>query len=471
MSQVSCPQGRLPFEYQLKKDDATVTSYGGLPLVLDAARALGVSASLEKHLKVRKYASQHSERAVFETLILSMAAGGECLDDIEVLRGDTALSRLLDMELASPDTVRRMLYACHDDKLVVKAMHEAREKGAVAYVPEENAVLKGLGFVLEDLVLAVAQRGKAKIATVDGDGTIIESCKKEAKWHYDDGRGYQPLLATWAEADLILADEFRDGNVPGAMNPLAFTQKAFAALPKGIQKRRFRGDSAFYNIDQLLWLTRESIEYTISADMTAPLLKTAKSITEASWTQMEVRANDVVHVCETVHFPTNWPKDVKYPRYLLVRLTPTQGHLFESGQGPKYLGVVTNRKGAVQALLRWHWGKAGTIEHVHDVVKNELGGGTLPCGRFGANAAYFRTALITYNLLSALKSLGLPADLHDARPKKLRFHIFTIPAVVTSHARRLLAGLVDRVTAGLSQAQSVLRARSKLWAPVIVQSG
>ncbi len=40
-------------------------------------------------------------------------------------------------------------------------------------------------------------------------------------------------------------------------------------------------------------------------------------------------------------------------------------------------------------LLRWHWEKAGTIEHVYDVVKNELGGRNLPSGRFGANAAWF----------------------------------------------------------------------------------
>ena len=48
-------------------------------------------------------------------------------------------------------------------------------------------------------------------------------------------------------------------------------------------------------------------------------------------------------------------------------------------------------------------GKAGTLEHVHDVVKNELGGGFFPSGRFGANAAWFRFALLTYNVLSAMK--------------------------------------------------------------------
>ena len=39
-------------------------------------------------------------------------------------------------------------------------------------------------------------------------------------------------------------------------------------------------------------------------------------------------------------------------------------------------------------LLEWHRNKAGTIEAVHDVLKNELAAGVLPCSRFGANAAW-----------------------------------------------------------------------------------
>jgi hypothetical protein len=36
-------------------------------------------------------------------------------------------------------------------------------------------------------------------------------------------------------------------------------------------------------------------------------------------------------------------------------------------------------------LLEWQREKAGTIEALHDVLKNELAVGVMPCGRFGAN--------------------------------------------------------------------------------------
>ena len=72
---------------------------------------------------------------------------------------------------------------------------------------------------------------RRRIATIDQDATIIESHKEAALAHYEGGRGYQPMVAVWAEADLVVADEFRDGNVPAKQDPLTCAQMAFAALP------------------------------------------------------------------------------------------------------------------------------------------------------------------------------------------------------------------------------------------------
>jgi hypothetical protein len=108
-----------------------------------------------------------------------------------------------------------------------------------------------------------------------------------------------------------------------------------------------------------------------------------------------------------------------------------------------YLAVVTNREGKPVELLRRHWRKAGTIELVHDVSKNELGTKVPPCGRFGANAAWFRLSLLTYNVLSAMKSLALPSELSNARPKRLRFSLFTIAGRIISSGGNRGEGEVD----------------------------
>ena len=65
----------------------------------------------------------------------------------------------------------------------------------------------------------------------------------------------------------------------------------------------------------------------------------------------------------------------------------------------------------------------------------------LPCGRFGANAAWLRMAAITHNVLTAMKRLALPAELLRARPKRLRFLFLNAPGRLVQHARKLVLKL------------------------------
>lgn len=66
----------------------------------------------------------------------------------------------------------------------------------------------------------------------------------------------------------------------------------------------------------------------------------------------------------------------------------------------------------------------------------------MPCGQFGANAAWFRLAVLTHNIFTGLKRLALPAELLTARPKRLRFLIFKTPGELIHHARRTVLRLV-----------------------------
>ena len=91
--------------------------------------------------------------------------------------------------------------------------------------------------------------------------------------------------------------------------------------------------------------------------------------------------------------------------------------------------------------LALHREKAGTVEGVHDVVENELGGGVMPCKYFGANAAWLRLTVISHNVMTALKRLALPAELLTARPKRLRFLLFNTPGRLVHHARKLVLRL------------------------------
>jgi hypothetical protein len=74
-------------------------------------------------------------------------------------------------------------------------------------------------------------------------------------------------------------------------------------------------------------------------------------------------------------------------------------------------------------LLDWHREKAGTVEHVHDEVKNWLGGGHRPSQHFAANAAWFKLALLSYNLGSVIRGLCFAVEERTVRMKKFRLRL------------------------------------------------
>jgi hypothetical protein len=459
-------QGVLPYGVEVVEAADTVTARGGLALVVEAMRALGVSRAIKQQVHIRQRARGRDEVAMIEALVMLVVAGGECLDDLAVLRADQGLCRLLERAVPSPDAARRFLYEFHDEGLIARARQQ-RAPEQVAYIPEENAALRGLAQVNVQLLERVAAQGRSSKATLDHDATIQESHKRESLAHYKGGRGYQPAVIYWAEQDLVVADEYRDGNVPAGMDNLRLIARGFASLPATVTAYAFRADSACYDEDVLKWLANPQrpdgpqgpIAFTISADMTPELRTKCEAVGERHWVLVEDRAEESVHAAEVEFTPGDWPKDAKPLRYVAVRIRKTQGFLFAAGYDTKYLAVVSNRwELSGEELLRWHWAKAGTIEHVHDVTKNELGAAVPPCGRFGANAAWYRLSLLAYNILSAMKSLVLPAALSAARPKRLRFALFTLAGRLISHAGKLvlqISAAAERL-AGLREARRQL---------------
>ncbi len=388
-----------------------------------------------------------------EALVTLLAAGGDRVEDIRILSEDRGLERLLGAAFPSPDALLDFLGQCHDP-----ACWEMRPADKPAYVPPESAGLRGL----DTINRAVVARGadpSTRCATIDHDGTIIESHKRDAQVAYEGTRGYQPLVAVWAEEELIVADEFRDGNVAGGEDPLSSVRRAMGNLPPWVKERYFRGDSASYYTPLLQFLVAEGIGFAISADLTPELRACCRAVPEVGWVELERRARERVDLAEVEFTPGRWPKDAMPLRYVAMRFTPLQAELFDAS--PKYLAIVSNRAGVDPgALVRWHWEKAGTIEHVHRVMKDELGAGVMPSGRFGANAAWFRINALTFNVLTVLKRRALPKRLREARPKRLRFELFTLPGKLAVHQSRLSV----RTSADKEWFEEIVEARSHLLA-------
>ena len=442
------------FEIDPEPLSETLTALGGIPLLVQAFRSLEVGRSVTEHLRIRQRERGYDEATMVESFVLLNGAGGECLEDFEQLRQDKGLVELVGHGFPSPEAARQFLYAFHEESKILEAQ-QRREPDQIAYIPEESERLAGLGLVNREIVQRLGQRcPDQRIATVDLDATIIESHKREALRTYEGERGYQPMLAVWAEMNVVLADQFRDGNVPAMMDPLTAAKAAYRALPATVKTYYFRGDSACHESKLISWLRNEQREeappgrigLAISARMSEALQAAIRAIPEQEWKSYgEPHPNETRECAEVPFVPSEKSehKDSQPLRYVAIRITKQQGELFDDGLKVRHLAIFSNIwDWSAERLIQWHREKAGTIEAVHDVVKNELAAGVLPCKYFGADAAWLRLAVITHNLLTAMKRLALPAELLTARPKRLRFLIFNTAGRVVHHARGLVLRLV-----------------------------
>ena len=457
-------ESELLFEIDPEPAREVLTAMGGAPLLVQAFRSLGLAGSVRAHVQVKQRQRGYDEATFVESFVLLNGLGGECLDDFERLREDAGLSELVGHAIPSPAAARQFLYEFHDEGKIEEAKQQ-RLLDQVAYIPGETPALQGLAAVNRDLIRALGKRcPDQKIATVDQDATIIESRKREALRAYEGERGYQPMLAVWAETNVILADEFRDGNVPAMMAPLNVAKAAFAALPETVTTHYYRGDSACHESRLVNWLRHDQREegpqgyigFAISARMSEALHAAVLRVAPEAWQVYGKPHAEEIRECAEVSFVPSEKsehKDTEPLRYVAIRIRKRQEDLFDDGTRSKHFAILTNiREWKPARLIQWHREKAGTIEGVHDVLKNELAGGVLPCKYFGANAAWLRLASLSHNVMTALKRVALPPELLAARPKRLRFLIFNTPGRLIHHARKIilrLATTTDRLATWL----------------------
>ena len=424
--------------------DEEVTPWGGAALVVELYRKAGIEAAVERALPKKKSSKGLSQGHMVESHLLLSALGGDCIEDMERLRQDKGLEVMLGYQPPAPETARQWLDKFHDDSL----MQTRPLQGS--FIPEESIALAGLKEPNRQVIWTYVDRVKPSYeVTFDVDAQLVETAKANAKYCYEGYRALQPMEVEWAETGLVLADELREGNVPPGRGIKEIVDEAYNMLPPGPWRVKVRSDSAGYQQDVLDHWHEKEWQFAVSADMSQGLRQEIEALPQEAWkVWKEERRGMIREWAEVPYVPTRQyeKRDSQPYRYLAVRIRCQQGELFEDGNKVRHFAIVTNvwdMDG--KELLEWQRGKAGTIEHIHHILNNELAGGVYPSAKHGANAAWLRLQVLTHNLLQLLKAVALPPEYAAARPKRLRFAIFTQFGRVISHAGQMLLRIANEV--------------------------
>ncbi len=474
-------QGVLPFQYEGEERVTGMTALAGLPVYLELFRALGLTQSVRRHVRVRP-AQGWTDAEVVSSLVLLNLAGGDCVDDLAILEADEGFAAVLRRvasqglraparkalkrrwragrrrAVPSPSAVFRYLAAFHDPE-----EEEQRRQPGTAFIPAASEHLLNLRRVNADVVKFVQSRSPRKVATLDLDATLVETHKFAARHSYKGFKAYQPLNVYWAEQELLVHAEFRDGNVPAGHQQLRVLQEALDSLPPGVEKVYHRSDTAGYQHDLLRYCAQGRnerfgvIEFAIGADVTQAFKAAVAELAEKDWHPIgpvpdgESPRQEWAEVCFVPNRAGHSKNGPDY-RYLAIREQLKQLELpgledqpclpfptmdFADQRRYKLFGVVTNRDLPGEELIGWYRERCGKSEQAHAIMKDDLAGGQFPSAKFGANAAWWAVMILTFNIQAAMRRLVLGGEWAKKRLKAIRFALIHLPGRVTRHARRL----------------------------------
>ena len=405
------------------------------------ADRVGLTEALSAAVPPRgERAPVHDRGAVLVHGLLMLAGGGEACSDIEHLRAQ----RELFGDVASDSTLYRTLTGL-------------REGGA--------GVLLGAAAAVREPLWADHDRSGPLV--VDIDSTLVEvhsENKAGAAPHYKGGFGFHPMVCSTADGEPLWIKQ-RPGNA--AANDIAdhleVIDAAVATLPEpdAVGHREGDGerlvgrplvvriDAAGCSPRLAAKLRDRNIGYAVSA-RSAPGVEAAIRCGLGDpdrWHNVPKRpgqrkrrgaqAADLTDLADL----SGWPERTR----LVVRREPrhpgAQRSLFPS-ENFRYWGFLTDQQGsAVQLdkLMRSH----ADIEDAVCRLKDS-GLARMPFTDWHANSAWAAMCIIGLALVGWFQNACLTGALRRAAPKRLRWQLWHLPALMCHSARRVLLRLPER---------------------------
>jgi hypothetical protein len=480
-------QGVLAFKYEEERHDTGMTGLAGLPVYLDLMHAMHLPELIGRHLQV-KQRGWTDEQMILSLMLLNIS-GGDCVEDLSKLQKDEGFCKVLRRveqrgmkrserreferrwrkarwrSVPSASSAFRYLSAFHDGE------QEKKRVEGKAFIPTINEHLRGLVQVNRGMVAFMQKRDPKKVATLDQDATLVSTAKLDALFCYKGFKSYQPLNTWWAEHQVVLHTDFRDGNVPAGYEQLRVLKESLALLPECVEAVRLRSDTAGYQHELLRYCDKGQderfgrIEFAVGADVTAEFKKAVLTeVGDQDWKPIykEFDGNRIktdqewAEVCFVPNAIAH-SKDAPVYRYLAIRepmgsmdlpgmSMPQQEFPFQTVQMDlqhyKLFGLVTNMNWDGETLIHWHRERCGKSEEAHSVMKGDFAGGKLPSGDFGENAAWWWIMILAMNLNTMMKRLVLGGSWVSRRMKAIRFSLINIPGRIVERSRELIVRLV-----------------------------
>ncbi len=411
----ACPETVI-----VSADGAGVVSHAGTVLLAEVADRTGLTAGLSAAVAAtRERRSAHAPGRVLRDVAVMLADGGDCVTDLEGLRGQERLFG----PVASETTTHRTLKAINETVM-------ARVRGArvVARARAWNAGARPASL------------------TFDIDATLLtaHSEKDRAAGNYKHGYGFHPIGCWLAETGEALACVLRPGNAGSntAEDHFQVLSLALAQLPEQDLAREMlvRTDVGGCTHAFAADCRDAEIHFSIGHPVEQSIRDQILELPEAQWipavdSNGEVRDGAWVAELTSRVELSAWPAGT---RLIVRRERPHPGAQFQifDEHGYRHTCFITDQTDAGIATLEIRHRQHARVE---DCIRNakDTGMRNLPHHAFAHNQTWLELSLIAQDLLCWTRLLCLTGHHQHAEPKRLRHRLLHIAGRVIFHSRRL----------------------------------
>jgi hypothetical protein len=388
-------------------DDDHAVASAGLVLPATLALRLGMEALADEVIDLGDRPGAAHPGPKVMTLVHSLVAGGDCMDDADVLRsGSTAA--VLGHRVMAPSTLGTFLRAF--------TFGHVRQLDRLA-----EAVLTGAW-------AAGAGPGEGPL-TIDLDSTIAQvhgPTKQGAAYGYTRVLGYHPLVATRADTGEVLHTRMRKGSANTGRGAERFVAELIPRLRRAgaTGPLALRADSGFHSKKVIEALARHDVRFSITVNQNQAVKAAIATIDDKEWRDIDYPEGGEAQVAETTYSGHR----------LVVRRTRLLGPQAALWPDWRHHAFLTDRAGSTVDLDADHRRHAVCELAIRD-LKEGAGMNHCPSGRFFANSAWLVIAALAHNLLRwvAALGLGLPGPVVA---KTIRRRFLTLPGRLTRGARR-----------------------------------
>jgi len=308
-------------------DDDHAVADAGLVLPATLAEHLGLLDLFETRVDLGDVPGRANVGDKAMTVVASLIAGGECIDDADALRaGET--DKVLCHRIVAPSTLGTFMRAF--------TFGHARQLDMVTAELLRRAWSSGAGVGDEPL-------------TIDLDSTICETYGLNkvggSRFTYTHVRGYHPLLAIAAKCGDVLHCRLRGGPSHAGRGAASFvTESVNRARAAGAhQEITVRADSGFYNHKVVDACRRRDVRFSITVRLTPALHKAIAAIRDQAWTPIDY-FQDGAAVAETTYTPFATRKGARPVRLIVRRVPPSPGSQLALFSEFSYHAFVTTKR-------------------------------------------------------------------------------------------------------------------------------